>query len=189
MPIRRAAYGFYHQVVRFLTILRGWENMEIIDIIEFTKVQFALLSKGQLQTVRTAQQKKNRLYRQLQEKLRKEKHKLVKNGVFHSGLYDLTKERLTEEYEREVELIKECLLFYLHYSMKANQSDISSMNYEVDYSLPMEERLRIVKSFYESEYGNDYTGLLAAFQSDKVAPQYLGELYAALYDYFYEQAH
>ena len=62
VPIRRAAYGFYHQVVRFLTILRGWEKMEIIDIIEFTKVQFALLSKGQLQTVRTAQQKKNRLY-------------------------------------------------------------------------------------------------------------------------------
>ena len=63
--------------------------MEIIDIIEFTESQFAALSRGQLQTVKTAQQKKDRLYKDLREKLRREKQRLVKNGMFSSGIYDL----------------------------------------------------------------------------------------------------
>ena len=39
--------------------------MEYIDIIDFTDKQFSLLTKGQLQTVKTAQQKKNRLYKKI----------------------------------------------------------------------------------------------------------------------------
>ena len=37
--------------------------MEGIDIIDFTDKQFSLLTKGQLQTIKTTQQKKNRLYK------------------------------------------------------------------------------------------------------------------------------
>ena len=158
--------------------------MDCIDIIEFTEKQFSLLSKGQLKTVKTAQQKKNRLYKDLQETLRKEKHRLVKNGVFRSEIYTLVEERLTTEYEQEVELMRECLLFYLNYSMKPSQSDVNTTAYEVDYSLSMEERLKRVKEFYEGEY-SDPIQLFAAFVLDTVAPQYLGEFYASLYDYFY----
>jgi hypothetical protein len=68
--------------------------------------------------------------------------------------------------------------------MQPNMSEMNSAPYLVDFSLPMEERLEIVKDFYEDEYGNDYEGLFAAFCLDKVAPQYLGEYYAALYDHF-----
>ena len=161
--------------------------MDCIDIIEFTEKQFSLLSKGQLQTVKTAQQKKNRLYKALQETLRKEKHRLVKNGVFRSELYNLLEERLTTEYEEEVELMRECLLFYLNYSMKPNKTDSLAAGYEVNYALSMEERLAKVKGFYEKEY-NDANALYDAFVLDTVAPQYLGELYASLYDYFYAAA-
>ena len=157
--------------------------MENIDIISFTDKQFSLLTKGQLQTVKTAQRQKNRLQKTLVETLRKEKHRLVKNGVFRSDIYDLLRSRLTEEYEREVELIKQCLLFYLHYSMKPSQSTSNSVAYTVDYSLSAEARVSVVKNYYESEY-TDADQLYAAFLTDTVAPQYLGELYAPLHDHF-----
>ena len=162
--------------------------MNSIDIISFTEEQFSLLAKGQLQTVKTAQQRKDRLYKALQEKLRKEKHRLVKNGVFCSRIFNFIEDRLTFEYEREVEIIRQCLLFYLHYSMKPNQSTTDSVTYLVDYSLSEEERMGVVREFYESTYTNDAKGLYAAFLQDMVAPQYLGELYAPLHDYFYALA-
>ena len=157
--------------------------MDTIDIISFTESQFATLTKGQLQVVTTAQRRKNRLLSTLQNTLRKEKHRLVKNGLFHSEIYNLLEERLTAEYENEVELIKQYLLFYLHYSMKPDAGD-SDAPYTVDYSLSVEERLRIVKNYYESNFSSAKERY-DAFLADKVAPSYLGELYAPLYDYFY----
>ena len=158
--------------------------MDSIDIIAFTDKQFSLLTKGQLQTIKTAQQRKNRLYKDLQDTLRKEKHRLVKNGVFRSEIYNLLAERLTEEYEQEIELMQKCVLFYLQYSMKPNASDTVTVAYEVNYAYTMEERLRIVKAYYEDTYKNA-DQLYAAFLLDVVAPQYLGAYYAPLADYFY----
>ena len=158
--------------------------MDSIDIIAFTDKQFSLLTKGQLQTIKTAQQRKNRLYKDLQDTLRKEKHRLVKNGVFRSEIYNLLAERLTEEYEQEIELMQKCVLFYLQYSMKPNESETGTVAYEVDYSYTMEERLRIVKAYYENTY-QDADQLYATFLLDVVAPQYLGAYYAPLADYFY----
>ena len=158
--------------------------MENIDIITYTETQFSLLTKGQLQTITTAQQKKNKLYKKLQDTLRKEKHTLVKNGIFRSEIYAMLEARLTEEYEREVELIKQCLLFYLHYSMKPEETVSTSAPYEVNYALSVDDRLRIVKNYYETQY-SDADELYAVFLKDTVAPQYLGELYAPLHDHFY----
>ena len=157
--------------------------MDNIDIITFTEKQFSLLTKGQLQTVTTAQQRKNRLQKKLQETLRKEKHRLVKNGTYCSDIYQFLESRLTNAYEQEVELIKQCLLFYLHYSMKPADPGTVTAPYEVNYALPVEERLMIVKNYYEAQYTDEYE-LFQEFLKDTVAPQYLGELYAPLYDYF-----
>ena len=154
--------------------------MDGIDIIDFTNIQYSLLTKGQLQTIRTAQQKKDRLYRNLQKALRKEKHRLVKNGVFRSKLYELLVERLTEEYEEEVDVVRQGLLFYLRYSMQPDQN----APYGVDYSLSDEERVKRVKWYYEGAY-SDPVDLFIAFEADEVAPKYLGRYYAGLYDYFY----
>ena len=125
-----------------------------------------------------------RLHEKRQEKLRKEKHRLVKNGIFQSKIYELVSARLTAEYNQEVDLIKECLLFYLRYSMKPNNSIVSSVPYVVDYSLSDEERLAIVKAYYEGQFPNAVERF-EAFKQDAVAPQYLGELYAPLYTYYY----
>ena len=58
------------------------------------------------------------------------------------------------------------------------------MPYTVDYSLPIVERTRIVRDYYETTYA-DAGELFSAFCMDEVAPVYLGDLYKALYDYFY----
>ena len=159
--------------------------MDTIDIINFTDSQFAAMTRGQLQEITTAQQKKNRLQKKLRDALRKEKYRLVKNGLFHSDLYALTEERLTAEYENEVELIKQRLLFYLRYSMKPESSTaVSNAPYKVDYALSDAERLSIVKGYYETAY-TDGVERFEAFKNDKIARSYLGELYAPLYDYFY----
>ena len=161
--------------------------MEIIDIIEFTESQFAALSRGQLQTVKTAQQKKDRLYKDLREKLRREKHRLVKNGMFSSGIYDLLEERLTAEYEHEVEVVRQCLLFYLRYSMKPSASAMSGAPYAVDYTLSDDARLNIVRDYYNTQYPQPMERY-SAFKLDRIAPQYLGELYAPLYTYYLTEA-
>ena len=161
--------------------------MDTIVIITFTESQFAALTRGQLQTVKTAQQKKDRLYKDLREKLRREKHKLVRNGVFSSGIYELVEERLTAEYEREVELVRQCLLFYLRYSMKPNASTVTNAPYTVDYALSDEARLNIVRNYYNTQYTNAVERF-NAFKLDGIAPQYLGELYAPLYTYYLTDA-
>jgi hypothetical protein len=156
--------------------------MDKIDIINFTEAQYAALTRGQLQEVKTSQQKKNRLHRILQENLRKEKHKLVKNGLYHSEIYMLIEARLFAIYEEEVALIKDNLLFYLRYSMKPSSTE--DVLYEVDYTLSDTERMEVVKNYYMTRYSNAKERF-AAFEEDTVAPQYLGELYAPLHNYFW----
>lgn len=153
----------------------------VIDIISFTAEQFALLSDAQLLEVKTAQLEKNRLSRELEENKQAEKNRLVENGTFLSELWNLYCAKLQEEYEVEVQAIRDSLLFYLQFSMRAEADQ--ELSYTVDYALPMEERLAIVKGYYETTYA-DAKQRFEVFTQDTVAVAYLGELYAPLYDHF-----
>ena len=53
----------------------------------------------------------------------------------------------------------------------------------MNYALSVDERLLIVKNYYEETYANA-DELFEVFVQDTVAPQYVGELYAPLYDHF-----
>ena len=158
-----------------------------IDVISFTDTQFATLNAEQLLEVKEAQLKKNELIAARDEALQKEKQRLVGNGVFHSDRYTLLKNKIMAEYQAKIDLVREGLLFYLQYSMRPEESTTPEVEtdapYKVDYSLSYEERLMIVKNYYESTYSTEKEQF-AAFKKDTVAPQYLGELYAPLYDYF-----
>ena len=55
--------------------------------------------------------------------------------------------------------------------------------YTINYAMTIEERLAVVRAYYESTY-TDATERFEAFKADKVAPNYLGEEYAPLYDYY-----
>lgn len=154
-----------------------------IDIISFTSEQFARLSEEQVLQVRSAQAKKNRLDRELAANKESEKYRLIKNGVFLSEIWERYCIKLQQEYEKELETLRQGLLFYLQYS----KSEAADVPYEVDYNSTAEERFNVVKAYYETTY-TDGKERFEAFTADKFALSYLGELYALLYDYFLERS-
>lgn len=153
-----------------------------IDIISYTPAQYAKLTEEQILKVQAAQLKKNKLEKELTENLNKEKCNLIKNGTLISGMWNKIQNKLRTACMQEVEALRDELLFYLQYSFKPSEGESSSAPYLVDYSLSMEERLDIVRTYYENSY-TDSQARINAFKADDVAVQYLGELYAPLYDY------
>ena len=155
-----------------------------INIIDFTSEQFSKLSNDQLSDVKTAQLKKNRLERELERKKRELKSKMLKNRTIRSDQYELLLAELVQRYEMEIENVRDGLLFYLQYSVKPSVN----APYTVDYTLTMEERLRIVWGYYDEAY-SDKVQKFETFLKDTVAPSYLGEFYAPLKDQFYFEAY
>lgn len=158
-----------------------------IDIIDYTEAQLAALTAGQLQQVLSAQKKKNALLAALDKKIAAAKAEVIGNGTFHSDFWESMKADMKVECDAEIEALREGLLFYLHYAVQASDSEIRQNGYEVDYSLSVTERYQQVKAYYESEY-EDPQARFDAFQNDKIAETYLGELYYTLYDVIRAQA-
>lgn len=154
-----------------------------IDIISYTEEQYAVLNAEQIQEIQEAQVKKLRLERKLAEDLRAERERLIGRGIFHSDMFEPIERKLTAECEQEISWIREALLFYLHYASKLN----GDSPYRLDYSLSEGERFVIVREYYESTY-TDGAERFEAFKADQNAKTYLGELYKAMYDYFYDES-
>jgi len=152
-----------------------------IDIISYSDAQYARMTETQLLEVREAQLQKDRLTDQLEEDKRKQKYRLLKNGVFRSCLYEQICETLDRRYIVEVERIRDRILFYLRFVMKPEEEG-ESAPYEVDYSLEYVDRFDIVKAYYLEAY-TDPKERLEAYWADSVAKDYLGEYYMTLYDY------
>ena len=159
----------------------------VIDIITYTDEQYAVMSSEQIMEIKNAQFKKNKLLLELEDKLQKEKARLSENGILRSELWGIIQSKLYEKYDAEIENIREGLLFYLRFSALPENGGSAEVPYVVNYALPEVERFSIVKTYYETKYSNG-AERFAAFEKDKIAPQYLGELYAALYDYLLEDA-
>lgn len=156
-----------------------------IDIISYTDEQFAVLTEEQILQVENVQLKKNRLTESLKEKKRKEKFRLLKAGVFRSGIYGEICAALDASYNQEVENLRDGLLFYLRFASKSETGE--SAPYTVDYSLTFEDRLYAVRGYYDGAYTNP-SAKFEAFKADKTARNYLGELYAPLYDLYSAEA-
>ncbi len=155
-----------------------------IDIITFTDAQYSALNGEQLQEVMIAQTKKDRLLSALAEKKRKEKFRLLKNGIFRSGIYEALCAQWDSEYQTQLDKIKERLLFFLRFSTKT-ETPIGHP-YVVDYSLSYEERYMVVRDYYLANY-SDPAERMEAFTKDTVAPSYLGEYYSTLHDYLLDK--
>lgn len=151
-----------------------------IDIITYTQEQFAKLSGEQLLEVKKAQATKNRLLRRMEEEKLNAKYRLVKAGIFRSCIYEKVCERLQETYDAEVEVLRDGLLFYLQYSGRLSNG---SSGYTVDYSLSIVDRVTLVKEYYLKTYEDPHERL-EMFKNDGVAPSYLCEAYASLYQWF-----
>ena len=155
-----------------------------IDIISYTSEQFAALTPEQLLEVKSAQLKKNKLLRKRDNEMEQEKHRLLDKGTFLSPVWGLYCEKLTAQYDEEITQIRDALLFYLQYGSRADAETEEGAPYLVDYSLPIPDRVTIVKEYYETTYNKNWELILEKFDEDKVAVVYLGEYYARLRDHF-----
>lgn len=153
-----------------------------IDIISYTAEQFAALTEGQLQEIRLAQSEKDELTAALEKGKEREYYRILRNGMARSKLYEQACERLQAEYEREVERIRNGLVFYLQYSCRGNDTSADSAPYIVNYALPYEERYAIVRDYYMNAY-TDGAERFEAFRLDVFASNYLGEYYGTLSAY------
>ena len=109
-----------------------------------------------------------------------EKYKLVKAGIFRSGIWNAICTELQAAYDAEVESLRDGLLFYLQYS---GQQQSTGVGYTVDYSLSIADRVTLVKEYYVVTYDDPYERM-EKFKLDGVAPSYLCEGYAPLYQWF-----
>ena len=153
-----------------------------IDIIQYTPEQFAELSSDEILEVKRVQLSKNRLARNLAEKKRAEKYKLLAAGIFQSNVWQDICCALDDAYEQEIEGLRDGLLFYLQYGNRSGSGAVAP--YRVDYSLSVVERAIIVRDYYNTTY-DDGQRRYEAFKADHFAKSYVGEMYAGLLDYFY----
>ncbi len=156
----------------------------IIDIIDYTQAQFTALTVEEFKKVQEAQSKKNKLNKALRERLEKEKAELIDGGVYLSQIWERRVAQLTNECDEEVAVIRENLLYYLHYSVLEHSNQTPTLApYPLDYSLSEEERMVVAREYYMNAYSNA-AARLQAFQKDNFTRAYLGDTYASLYYYF-----
>ena len=152
-----------------------------IDIINYTQEQFSKLNSEQIQEIKRVQTVKDRLLRKLSDKKLSEKYRLAKAGILRSNIWELLCDKLQSEYDAEVAVLRDGLLFYLLYS---KQSDNTGVGYTVDYSLSVADRVVLVKDYYLRTY-NDPNERYRKFKLDGVAPSYLCESYSSLSYWFW----
>ena len=158
----------------------------IFDIIPITQKEVEQMETVRLKMLRTAQQKKNELEVKLNQNLEEYKIITYNNGVHNSSLYEEYEKEATAEYKRQVEVIREQLLFNMSLGEptvddETGDSGNDSSGYLVDYSLSYIERYVQVRDYYLTIPDPDER--LALYRVDEVAIKYLGSYYNALYDY------
>lgn len=154
------------------------------DIIEYSDDELKNFSAVQMQLLRTAQKKKNELQHKMEQELAMFKQMILTNGMINSTLYEQKAASLAEEFDYQVEILREQLL----YSMKLNEplpdeDDSEMVGYIVDYSLPYADRYAAVREYYLSI---DDPGLrMQLYTDDDVAKRYLSSYYSVLYNVLY----
>ena len=160
------------------------------DILELEEEDILAMSVVQTKLLRTAQKSKNELAHQLEEDKQTFYNIVVANGTLNSGIYQAKCAQLEAEYEREVEILREQLIFNLSLNEPTTDDELGDTGlgedegsgYIVDYSLSYVDRYTIVKTYYMSI--EDPAERLALYAADTIAQAYLGNYYNTLYNLF-----
>lgn len=157
------------------------------DIIEITEAELKKLDTVKLKLLRTAQQRKDELYHKLQEEIGEQKRLIISNGMENSSLLAQITAALTEEYEYQVEIIREQMLFSMSLGEPTLGQEMGptgnngTNGYIVNYELSYMERYIEVRDYYLTiEDPNERVQIL---RQDQVARQYLGSYYNTLFNY------
>lgn len=154
------------------------------DIVTFTQEELDAMSNVQMQLLRTAQKKKNELKHKIESELVMFKKLLLTDNMFNSTLYTQKQEELSAEFDYQVEILKEQLL----YALKVNEpypdqdEEQEQVGYIVDYSLSYTDRYALVREYYLSL---DPATRMNLYTNDDVAKRYLGSYYTSLYNVLY----
>lgn len=155
------------------------------DIISVTDEYLDSLSTVQMQLLRTAQKNKNSLKHKMEQDLALFKKLLYTNGMAVSSLYAQKKTELEEEFDYQVDILVEQLLYALEmnepYPDSGEYDD--STGYIVDYTLSYTERYIIVRDYYLAI--EDPAERMSLYTNDEVAKKYLGSYYTTLYNVLY----
>ena len=156
------------------------------DIIVISQEEADNLETVQLKLLRTAQQKKDELAQKLKIQLSEYRAITYSNGVWFSSLYEEYEKEATAEYERQVEVLREQLIFNMSlkeptHDGETGGSGSDTSGYLVDYELSYIERYIQVRDYYLAI--PDPNERLALYAADEVAVKYLGSYYNYLYDY------
>lgn len=155
------------------------------DIVTFTQDELDALSTIQMQLLRTAQKKKNELQHSLEQDLVAWRNRIYANGFAASTLYAAKEAALKAEFEYNVEILREQLI----YSLELNEpfpdggTGGEDVGYIVDYSLSYVDRYAIVREYYLSI--EDPVERMRLYSNDEVARRYLGNYYTTLYNVLY----
>lgn len=158
----------------------------IFNIIEISETEFLQLNVVQQKLIRTAQQKKNELAHKMENELSAYKQLLYSNGMINSTLYAAMEKELSAEFDYQVEILREQLIYNLTIKEPTNDGETGgsgsdNSSYPVDYELSYLERYVLVRDFYLTiEDPVERLNLLAA---DTVAMEYLGSYYNSLFNY------
>lgn len=156
------------------------------DIVDITEAEIKSMETVRLKLLRTAQQKKDELYHKLQNEIAEQRRLIYSNGMRDSSLLADVTASLTAEYEYQVEIIREQLLFNMSLGEPTTDGETGGNGndntaYLVDYELSYMERYIGVRDYYLSiENPNERIALL---REDQVARKYLGSYYNTLFNY------
>lgn len=156
------------------------------DIITYTEEELAALSTVQMQLLRTAQKKKNELEHVMEAELAVFKQMICANGMQYSTLYNHKRAELEKEFQYQVEILREQLIYNLELNEPLTDSEEwggKDAPYLVDYKLSYVERYAIVKAYYLSI--EDTSQRMNLYLSDNVARHYLGSYYTTLMNVLY----
>ena len=159
------------------------------DIVDFTEEELFALSTVQMRLLRTAQQNKDELTALLAADKRSLYAKLAEAGMLNSNIYADKCDELDDEYERQVAVLKDNLIYNMSLNVPGDGDDDagdtgdgSDAPYIVDYTLSYLVRYQIVRNYYMSI--EDPAERLALYGADTVAQSYLGHYYNTLYNVF-----
>ncbi len=155
------------------------------DIIEVTDEYLDSLTTLQMQLLRTAQKNKDNLKHKMEQDLALFKKLLYTNGMVNSSLLAQKSAELEEEFDYQVGILAEQLLYALEmnepYPDSGDYDD--STGYIVDYSLSYTDRYIIVRDYYLAI--EDPAERMSLYSNDEVAKKYLGNYYTTLYNVLY----
>lgn len=156
------------------------------DIIDITEEQLKGLSVVQMKMLRTAQQKKDALYRKAEDDLEVFRVLYLTAGMKNSNLYADKRAELYEDRDYETAVLADNLIYNMSLNESSGGGDTGDpggdeqAGYIVDYSLTYNERYVIVRDYYLAI--SDPDERMALYAADDVAKRYLSGYYTTLYN-------